>query len=70
MEQNKLYAALIGICIGSIMGYIISIQLLDRFDKCKILRQQNKMLKRMLDIKSNMQQDSLQMYYTLPPCNH
>jgi hypothetical protein len=48
MEQSKLYASLIGVCIGSIMGYIISIQLMDRFKSCQALENENRMLREMI----------------------
>ena len=48
MEQNKLYAAMIGICIGAIMGYVIAIRLMNQFENCKVLENENKMLRDML----------------------
>ena len=48
MEQSKIYASLIGICIGSVMGYIISMQLMARFESWKALENENRMLRDMI----------------------
>jgi len=48
MEQSKLYAAMLGICIGCVMGYVIAIQLMARFENCKVLENENRMLRDML----------------------
>ena len=48
MERSKLYAAMIGICIGSVMGYVLAMNLMKRFEICKHLENENRMLRDML----------------------
>lgn len=48
MERSKLYAAAIGICIGCVMGYILAIRLMEKFENCNSLKKENQMLRDML----------------------
>lgn len=48
MERSKLYAAMLGICIGCVMGYVLAMNLMKRFENCKHLENENRMLRDML----------------------
>ena len=48
MERSKLYAAIVGTCIGCVMGYVVAINLMKRFETCMHLENENRMLRDML----------------------
>lgn len=48
MEQSKIYAALVGICIGSVLGYIMSMHLIKQFKSCDALKNENRMLREII----------------------
>ena len=48
MDKNKIGATVIGISIGLLIGFFISRQVKQSYDDCKILEQENQMLRDML----------------------
>lgn len=48
MDTNKIGASVIGISIGLLIGFFISKQVKRSYDDCKILEQENQMLRDML----------------------
>lgn len=71
MERSKLYAAMIGICIGSVMGYVLAMNLMKRFKTCKHLENENRMLRDMLfNQQDPYRPDTTQKSMELKRCSH
>ena len=47
MNENRI-AALIGIIIGCVLGYFMSLSIIREHQECEMLRQENKMMQDML----------------------
>ena len=47
MNQNRI-AAMIGIIIGCVLGYYMSLSIIREHNECEMLRQENKMMQDML----------------------
>ena len=71
MERSKLYAAMIGICIGSVMGYVLAMNLMKRLETCKHLENENRMLRDMLfNQQDPYRPDTTQKSMELKRCSH
>lgn len=47
-QKERVISAIIGIVIGSVLGYFMSLSMLEEAEKCKILVEENKMLQQMV----------------------
>jgi len=47
MNENRI-AAIVGIIIGCVLGYIMSLSMIREHKECEMLRQENKMMQDML----------------------
>ena len=47
MNESRI-AAIIGIIIGCVLGYLISLSMIKEHKNCEMLRQENKMMQNML----------------------
>jgi len=47
MNENRI-AAIVGIIIGCVLGYFMSLSIIREHNECEMLRQENKMMQDML----------------------
>jgi uncharacterized membrane protein len=55
INENRI-AAIVGIIIGCVLGYFMSLSMIREHNECEVLRQENKMMQDMLyEVKNNGQ---------------
>jgi 1,4-dihydroxy-2-naphthoyl-CoA synthase len=72
MPNNNKFKIAFSFALGAVMGYVLAIHLMKKFEvenieSCERIRKENKILKRMIETKFNIQQDSVRCGYA-PTC--